>query len=294
MRFRSKIDWWAYLLFIGWTGANLWALISYLTSGGLSALIILISFTPFTVFFFIPMWFGTYYTLGDDGLAIRAGYGKGMKIAYESIISVSKTRNPISSPALSMDRLEVRYRYTSGSFTDSVIISPKDKDEFFRQLKEKNEAIVISAEKMPMSKGNKAVLWVALGISVVVLIGTGLMFISGEADPVVTVLDDGVQISGMYGIKIFYTDIAEVSLIDKSYREFSGGGGTRTNGYGGFGQTLKGHFSSPNLGIHMLFIRANTAPTIKIERRYSDIYINFRDSEKTEQLYLDITAALAG
>jgi hypothetical protein len=44
----------------------------------------------------------------------------------------------------------------------------------------------------------------------------------------------------------------------------------------------------------MLFVQAATSPTIHIERRNIDIFISFRDGERTERLYRDIIAAMAG
>ena len=68
MKFRSKVDWCYYLLFVGWIIGNLWAIVSLIISHGLGALITTITFTPFTVFFFIPICFNLYYLLDDDEL----------------------------------------------------------------------------------------------------------------------------------------------------------------------------------------------------------------------------------
>lgn len=46
-----------------------------------------------------------------------------------SIKNISETRNPISSPALSLDRLEIVYNRF-----DSVLISPADKIDFIAEL----------------------------------------------------------------------------------------------------------------------------------------------------------------
>lgn len=67
------------------------------------------------------------------------------------------------------------------------------------------------------------------------------------------------------------------------------GVGSRTNGYGGFGDTLKGNFKSDTLGETILFVRANSAPTIKIERAgKKDIYISFNNAERTNLLYSNL------
>ena len=64
---------------------------------------------------------------------------------------------------------------------------------------------------------------------------------------------------------------------------------TDSNGYGGFGGSLKGYFKSDKLGEIVIFVHSQSSPTIRIERMgKKDIYISFRDSEKTEQLYLEL------
>ena len=294
MRFISKIDWWVGTLLIGFTAGNLWAIVSFAIKGGLGALIMVMFFTPFTVFFFIPLWFRTYYEFGESELIIRCGLGKGMRVDYSRIVSVSGTKNPLSSPALSMDRLEIKYVYISGKSTDTVLISPKDKDGFIRQLAERNPDIAVSTDVKPITGANKAMLLISLGITVVVLIATGVMMISGMRDPAVHVYDDRVQISGMYGLSVYFSEMTSVSLIDKSMNEVYGGERvSRTNGFGGAGQSNKGHFFSTSLGSHRLFVQANTSPTIHIERRAIDIYISFRSGDKTEQLYRELIDAFS-
>jgi len=71
------------------------------------------------------------------------------------------------------------------------------------------------------------------------------------------------------------------------------GVGTRTGGYGGFDGTLKGNFESDNVGQTLLFVQSKSSPTIKIERiDEKDVYISFRDSKKTEQIYGELISTL--
>jgi ATP/ADP translocase len=58
------------------------------------------------------IWFGTCYRIDDQQLVVRSGPFV-YRVPLESISSVKPTRNPFSSPALSLDRLAVRYnRYS--------------------------------------------------------------------------------------------------------------------------------------------------------------------------------------
>jgi len=288
--FRSKYDWWILLIFAGFTLGNIWAIVSIFTGGGLGAWVVAIVFTPLTVFLFIPIWLRTYYQFDEDGLRIKCGLGKGIKIPYTAIISASKTRNPISSPAPSLDRIEIKFK--KGSFSDTVIISPKDWQGFFEELKTKNENIEITADVKPMSKCVKLVIILLAGIPLLVI---GIMIAYGEMEPAVNVSDDGIRIQAMYGLNIGFDSIDSIELIEQSMRDMrDGDSGHRANGYGGFGGTLKGHFQSSRYDSHVLFVRTNSSPTIRIERsRGGDIFISFRNGETTRAVFSEMIEAFS-
>jgi TRAP-type uncharacterized transport system substrate-binding protein len=93
----------------------------------------------------------------------------------------------------------------------------------------------------------------------------------------------------MYGFDIYFSEVVDVSLIEKSMNEI--GTGIRTNGYGGFGGTLKGNFKSQTLGEIILFVQSKSSPTIKIERiGKKDVYISLSNSDSTIQLYRELIA----
>jgi hypothetical protein len=107
------------------------------------AIILVIIFTPVNVFFIIPMWINTYYLFAENELVVKCGISKAERIEYEQITSIAEAREPVRAPAPSLDRIEVRFMAKSGKFSDKVIISPKDKEGFIKQMKEKNERIEI-------------------------------------------------------------------------------------------------------------------------------------------------------
>lgn len=127
--------------------------------------------------------------------------------------------------------------------------------------------------------------------TVAVLIGVSVLLVMGSANAKVSVNDNSVDIKGMYGVTVQFSDIEKIELIEKTMSEI--GTGRRTNGYGGLGQSLKGHFKSDTNGEMLLFVQSRTAPTILIERTDGkDIYISFTDGEATRKLYDNITLAL--
>ena len=134
-------------------------------------------------------------------------------------------------------------------------------------------------------QGKKAAT-VTIVIVVLTLIGCGILLVYGAADPTVHVLEDSLEIRAMYGTTVNLSDITNITLLDANMREI--GVGTRRNGFAGFGEALKGHFTSG-----LLFVQADTEPTIRIERNNRpNIYLNFRDSAQTELLYEELYASM--
>ena len=77
-----------------------------------------------------PLWLmrATFYLLDDRRLTIRCGPFR-WSIPLAKIKSVKRSRSLLSSPALSLDRVQIRY----GRF-GSVLISPEHRDRFLAEL----------------------------------------------------------------------------------------------------------------------------------------------------------------
>ncbi len=81
------------------------------------------------------IWFGTWYTIASGVLKVRCGpFCKNIKI--QDIKSVKNSKNPLSSAALSLHRLKIRYGKTG-----FILVSPKERKEFIKALKRENRAI---------------------------------------------------------------------------------------------------------------------------------------------------------
>ena len=81
----------------------------------------------------LPLWviMTTRYIVENETLKIKSGPFTWL-IPTENISSVKETRTPLSSPALSLDRLEIKY---SGGKT--VMVSPVDKTGFLSAIAQK-------------------------------------------------------------------------------------------------------------------------------------------------------------
>jgi len=97
----------------------------------------LLIFVPINLFI-AWIWFGTGYTITDMYLKIQSGPFR-FNILLQKIKRIKKTRNPLSSPALSLNRIEIKYNKYS-----SIMISPENTDKFIEEIISKNPHVKIN------------------------------------------------------------------------------------------------------------------------------------------------------
>ncbi len=114
---------------LGTIGTGLFAM--FYESSSFWEVVFLLLFCVLLPLFILWGCLTTYYLFSDNHLIIRYGPFK-KRIPLDTITSVKKTSNPLSSPALSLKRLEISY-----NTYDMVLISPKDREKFISILKEK-------------------------------------------------------------------------------------------------------------------------------------------------------------
>jgi hypothetical protein len=87
--------------------------------------------------FFLYLNFSTEYTITKDNLLkVKCGFIYNKLFDIDKIKSIKKSNNLISSPAPSLDRIELTY----GQF-GLIVISPKEKFEFANELTKMNQKI---------------------------------------------------------------------------------------------------------------------------------------------------------
>jgi hypothetical protein len=129
--FPAKISWWLFGPILLALTANIGydllhgAWLAALFSAGVAALVLYVVL-------------GTRYTLTDTELLIQSG-PFGWRVPVQQIKRVVPSRNPLSSPAPSLDRLKISYNKY-----DWVLISPRDKAAFLDALKQLNPTIHLS------------------------------------------------------------------------------------------------------------------------------------------------------
>ncbi len=133
----SKIDRWLVLVLAFSTlGGALACAPAMVAASGAERVVIV---AGVLVAFGLPVWLlsSTYYVLDDDTLHVHSGPFH-WRIALRDVTAVTPTRSPLSSPALSLDRLRVDY---AGK---SLMISPLDQAEFRRDLKDRQARLTFS------------------------------------------------------------------------------------------------------------------------------------------------------
>jgi hypothetical protein len=133
MYFPSKRDLWLGLLI--W-GLVLLAAIPALLKPGKGQLIIMGA----VILFIGWIWFGTGYEISDVELKIRCGPFR-QSIPVQEIREIKRTRSPLSAPACSLDRMEIKYGKSK-----RVMISPADKKGFIKLLVRKSPQINLDEE----------------------------------------------------------------------------------------------------------------------------------------------------
>lgn len=137
MKFRSKIDWWLLLIFVVITANIIFKIYQEVHHSSIGtnfshlmiySLVILVIWLPV---------FNTYYVVENNTLIIKSLVFR-WKINMNDITQIEPTHNPLSSPALSLDRLKISYM-KNGRIA-KVMISPKDKEGFLNTLRKNPNA----------------------------------------------------------------------------------------------------------------------------------------------------------
>lgn len=116
-----------------------------------------------------------------------------------------------------------------------------------------------------------------VGVVVLVLVGILLFFSSQPTE--VNVLEEGVEIKGMYGDVYTWESISNVELIEELPTIE-----LRTNG-SALGSKLKGHFRTTEMGSVKLFVDADKSPFIFLETDKGIVIFNLENEKDTEEMF---------
>ena len=124
--YKSKVDWWliaVVLIAFGYPIVDGILSKEYILSAVFIVLLVLFYFLAKSI----------QYKIDGENLVIWR-----TKIPIQSIHKVYRTRMPLSSPALSLDRIAIVYNKY-----DEIFISPKEREEFIKELLKVNPTIEV-------------------------------------------------------------------------------------------------------------------------------------------------------
>jgi hypothetical protein len=127
----SKIDWWLAIILAAAPLVSIAAFVGTLLAG--RGEVIAMGGVLFLAAIYLGLVFPMRYGIDHDYLVVRHGVVR-QRIRLRDITEVSPTRNPLSSPALSLDRIEIKF---GAGFFKSAMISPAAKAEFLAELAER-------------------------------------------------------------------------------------------------------------------------------------------------------------
>ena len=132
----------------GWIVGLIWLGVTVSVAGGILPLVLTgaswltLIFVGSLLFVMdgLMLWvlYGTGYTVKSDQLCIRCGPFS-FRIALQDIDSITPTQSPWSSPACSLDRLNVVY----GLSGQSMMVSPEDKARFLAAIVEHCPSLIL-------------------------------------------------------------------------------------------------------------------------------------------------------
>lgn len=131
--FKSKVGWWYYAAL---AYLVICLILAIWQKNGIAIVVMFIANMTL-----IQLMLKTEYVVADGVLYIKCWIMPVKKISVTKIKTIKETRNPLSSYALSLDRLKIEYEKT---FT---VISPDNKQDFVNELRKYNPDIIYITRK---------------------------------------------------------------------------------------------------------------------------------------------------
>lgn len=130
-KFNSKVDAWIFLVLSFPIFISLYSIIG----GDYTGYFVLIGFIIFAVLLFKT----TIYSIDENNLIVKSLFIVNQKIEISTIRKIEKSNSILSSPALSLDRIVVKFNKY-----DEIYLSPKLKELFVEELLKVNPTIEIN------------------------------------------------------------------------------------------------------------------------------------------------------
>lgn len=140
------------------------------------------------------------------------------------------------------------------------------------------------AKEEEKAKVRKQTVFLGIFLAVTIIFVSGLLYLS-YIPAVIDLEDEYVDIKGLYGRKLYYSEITNISLEENIPKIVK-----RTNG-SSIGEIKKGRFSLENQENVLLFLEKDGPDYLVIEYQGRKIIFNSKDNSKIIKLYQDIEKA---
>lgn len=272
-RYQSKVDAWLALLLVAVAVA---VCIGMLTSD-VNPWVKLLAFAPQGLIFWTLA--RTYYVITDVALEIRSGPFR-WSVPFGSIRSLSGSRNPLSAPALSIDRIAV------GHTRGTVLISPRHKAAFVHAMVLAVPGLEVT--DLPGADGrvpteeesafNLSGILPAVIVMLLALAFGGWSLYSGLREPVVTLTPGALTVDAYYEESVRRSEVVRIHLEDAFPAA------TRRQGFAAMNH-LRGTFEVEGVGLARVFVNTNQPPFIVLDTTSRPVVLNFSDPARTRALY---------
>jgi len=131
MRFSSKVDWWLAVIVAAVPLVSAGTVVAGLVSGDSGAALSATVSLVLLLALYIGLVWPVAYEVGERELVVRFGLVRS-RIPLDQITRVTPSRNPLASPALSLDRIRLDRR--GAGF---ALVSPADREGFVRAIRER-------------------------------------------------------------------------------------------------------------------------------------------------------------
>ena len=129
--FRSKVDLWLVAVVVGVPVLVVEFMLEGVGVDERGADLIAIVLVVLVLGFILWLYLSTRYTITAHSLLVKSGPFSWV-VPLREITAIEPTRNPASSPALSLDRLLIRY-----GASEELMVSPADKLGFMTAIKQR-------------------------------------------------------------------------------------------------------------------------------------------------------------
>jgi hypothetical protein len=129
----SKVDLWIGVLLALGPLVCVGTLGALIVSGETEGLAVGAGATAFLFAIYLGLVFPMRYGIDEKDIVVRHGLVS-QRIPLRDITEVAPTRNPLSSPALSLDRLHIKF---GEGFFRAAMISPAEREAFLAELADK-------------------------------------------------------------------------------------------------------------------------------------------------------------